>query len=51
MDLKDMYEYQKAENLTTQFKRAIVLKDHLLIPLDPLNPPTVSLFFSDLLPT
>ena len=26
-------------------------KDNVLIPKDPLNPPTVSLFFSDLLPT
>ena len=45
--LKDLSE----EKAFIQFRTPKVFKDHLLMPLDPLNPPTVSTYFSDLLPT
>ena len=39
------------ENTTTQCIGPKALKVNLLMPSDPLNPPIVSLYFSDLLPT
>ena len=36
---------------TVKYKIPLAFRDYLLMPKDPLNPPTVSTYFSDLLPT
>ena len=48
---RDVHRKWTLRKFNSTLQKPIALKDHLPMPKDPLNPPTVSLYFSDLLPT